>query len=127
MIASVYCTRARGAKLPRPTEPVQGNFLLVKGGRGDVQWLDARLVDNNVDRLRPLIKAQVTRVSDHGMVVEGVEVVTRTKGSKSNAETFRQVWWVFVLTQQAVDTFDGEDPLEAIAEQKHAAAGPSGF
>lgn len=98
-----------------------------KGGRGDVQWLDARLVDNNVDRLRPLIKAQVTQVTEHGMVVEGVEVIPRTKGSKSNAETFRQVWWVFVLTTQAVDAFDGEDPLEAIAEQRQAAAGPFGI
>lgn len=103
-------------KLPRPNQQVHGNFLLEKSGRGDQQWLAARLVEGTQDMLRPLIKAEVRRVTNNGMVVKGSEVIARTGSSKSNAEVFAQVWWVFVLTQGALAEYDGDDPLEFIAD-----------
>lgn len=127
MIASVYCTRELGLRLPRPAEPVHGSLLLGKDGRGDMTWLRARLVDQGKDILRPLIRAQVTRVTEHGMVVEGLETITRTGSSKSNAETFPQVWWVFVLTGEGLAAFDGDDPLSVMAERRHAASSSTGF
>lgn len=118
MKAAVYVTRARGVKLPRPNQHVHGNFLLGKDGRGDQEWLTARLTDGKQELLRPLIKAQVRRVTDSGMVVKGIEVVPRTGSSKSNSEVYVQVWWVFVLTHSAVDRYDGDDPLEYIADSR---------
>ncbi|MGE0350937.1 hypothetical protein [Hydrogenophaga sp.] len=105
-------------KLPRPDSPVVGNVLLAKDSRGDEKWLTARLVNGTQDVLRPLIKARVSRVSDHGLVIEGTEVIARTGSSKSNTQTFVQVWWVFVITEQGINRYDGHDPLEAIADAR---------
>ena len=122
----VYRTHARGARLPRPMEPVRCNVFLKKESKGDRTWLKASAIDENGrEVLRPMIQAHVEKVTEHGMVIRGTEIVARTNGSKSNAETFPQVWWVFVLTSTAM--YDGEDPLDEIAERNRAAASASGF
>jgi hypothetical protein len=115
-----------GVKLPRPKEKIHGNLLLVKGGRGDQKWLTAKLTDGKLDRLPELIKARVSVISDHGMVIHGTEVLVRG-GSKSNVRECPQCWWVFVWTQQAIDFYDGDDPLENIVEMaalQKRSAGP---
>lgn len=124
----VYCTRMRGARLPRPTQPVRGNVLVSEESKGDQVWLRATTVDERGgELLRPLIKARIRKVTAHGMIISGTEVVTRTGSSKSGSEVFPQVWWVFVLTHSAIEIYEGEDPLDAISERKRAASSPSGF
>lgn len=124
----VYLTHARGAKLPRPSPPVRANVFVKPESRGDHLWLRATGLDERGHEvLRPLIKAQIEKVTEHGMVIRGTEVVARTNGSKSNAGTFPQVWWVFVLTASAMAVYEGEDPLDATADRKRAADSASGF
>lgn len=116
MRSSVYVLKESGVLLPRPRDKVFGNLLLQRDGRGDGRWLGARLTDNNVDLLRPLIHAQVLRISNHGIVIRGTELVTRTNSSKSSSVERSQIWWAFVVTEQAVTQFDGDDPLENLAD-----------
>lgn len=115
MMASVYRTWEYDVKLPRPRERVHGNLLLVKDGRGDQRWLTARLVGDDGEKLLPLVKAEVRRITDHGMVISGTEMIARTRGAKSNVRACRQVWWVFLWSAEGVDRYQGDDPLEAMA------------
>jgi hypothetical protein len=104
MMASVYCTMEGGVKLPRPKDKVPGNLLLKRAAQGDATWLSARLVENGVDVLRPLIKAEVREISEHGIVIHGQEIITRTASSKSGSRVYPQVWWVFVWTSMTATT-----------------------
>lgn len=124
MWASVYQTRERGVKLPRPRDRVHGEVTLEPDGKGDERWLLARCVSNGQDVLRPMIRAQVRRVTGYGMVIKGTEVTPRTGGSKSNVRADPQVWWVYVWTQTGMQRFDhSDDPLEHLAEERESYGG----
>lgn len=99
---------------------MRGNVLLTNERQGDNSWLTARVTDGTKELLRPLIKAQVLKVSDHGMVIDGIEVVARSTSQNTKVSRHRQVWWVFVWTDEAIDRYEGEDPLESLADAQRA-------
>jgi hypothetical protein len=117
MHASVYRLRAAGAPLPRPSEPVQGNLLLCREQRGDVDMLVARLMGGPAHEVLPaLLRAEVRLVTEHGMVIRGVEPLSRGQ-QKSRVRYTPQTWWAFILTEAAVDRFEGFDPLDTLADE----------
>ncbi len=77
MQASVYRLRERGLKLPRPAAPLCGDVQLARIERGDLKYLQARLLDGDRDVLPPLQKAVITRVSRNGVVIHGEEMASR--------------------------------------------------
>lgn len=120
MQASVYRLRAAGAPLPRPAEPVQGNLLLCREQRGDEVMLVARLLRGPATEALPaLMRAEVRSVTAHGMVIRGIEAHTRGQ-QKSRVRYVAQTWWAFILTDAAVDRFEGFDPLDTLAEEQRA-------
>lgn len=120
MQASVYRLRTAGAPLPRPAEPVQGNLLLCREQRGDEVMLVARLLLGPATEALPaLMRAEVRSVTEHGMVIRGVEAHTRGQ-QKSRVRYVAQTWWAFILTDAAVDRFEGFDPLDTLAEEQRA-------
>lgn len=102
---------------------MRGNVLLKNERQGDKSWLTARVTDGTKELLRPLIKAQVIKVSDHGMVIDGIEVVARSTSQNTKVSRHRQVWWVFVWTAEAIDRYEGEDPLESLADEQRVGPG----
>jgi hypothetical protein len=117
--ASVYRLRDHGIKLPRPLPPRSGDVQLSKIERSDLKYLQARLLDGSIDLLPPLHKASVARVSRNGMVIHGIEMVSRKTASiKARVSTHQQTWWVLVVCEElnGVDLLEeisnGEDPLE---------------
>jgi len=118
MQASVYRLRAGGAPLPRPTEPVQGNLLLCRESLGDEVILVARLLQGPAAEALPaLMRAEVRSISNHGLVIRGVEARSRGQ-QKSRVRYVAQTWWAFILTDAAVDRFEGFDPLDTLAEEQ---------
>ena len=112
MQASVYRLRDRGIKLPRPFPPVAGDVLLGRIDSGDLKYLRARLVVDNRDALPPLHQAMVTRVSGHGLVIQGIEFSQRVPGSgKAKFSKHPQTWWVLVRAEAPL----GLDVLEEMA------------
>ena len=109
MHAAVYRLRERGIRLPKPKDPVSGELRLHPHhvGTDDSQALLAELVrDDGAIALPPLHGAAVRRVTMGGMVIRGIEIVSRG-GSKSRVEKFRQTWWCLVLTEAVVqEAFD---------------------
>lgn len=63
------------------------------------------------------------KVSDHGMVIEGIEVVARSTSQNTKVSKYRQVWWVFVCTDDALSRYEGEDPLESLADAQRVGSG----
>lgn len=119
MKASVYRLRDQGIKLPRPLPPRSGDVQLSKIDRSDLKYLQVRLLDGSIDVLPPLHKASVTRVTRNGMVIHGMEMVSRKPESiKAKVSTYLQTWWVLVVCEEpnGVDVLEeianGEDPLE---------------
>lgn len=106
MLVQVYCsvyrTRDRGIKLPFPQQPVAGELRLDKWGNGSNNhgYKQARLLsDNGKTTLVPsMMPAEVKNITAHGIEVHGTEVIPRGHGSKSNVETYPQVWWCLVHT-----------------------------
>lgn len=116
MQASIYRLRAKGIKLPRPTEPRAGELLLGKIDRGDKKIVQARLMDGTLDKLPPLYGATITRVTRNGMVISGSEMSSRVPGSiKASITMHRQTWWVVVMCTP----MDGIDVLEEMADGEH--------
>ncbi|CDN87337.1 hypothetical protein BN948_01757 [Hydrogenophaga intermedia] len=117
MRASIYRLRASGVPLPQPQTPVVGDFRLTKEKRGDETMKVARLLgDSKLEALPPLMKADVTVVSEYGMVVHGIEAHSRG-GLKSSVRWGPQTWWVFILTEHAIERFESENPLETMADE----------
>jgi hypothetical protein len=117
VLASVYRLRASGALLPRPAEPVQGDLRLSNEAGGDGALI-ARLMGGAArEVLPPLMHAQVRAVTAHGLVIRGIEAHSRGQ-QKSRVRYAPQTWWAFILTDDGVDRFDGDDPLRALEEEK---------
>jgi hypothetical protein len=120
MRASIYRLRSRGAPLPRPETPVVGDLRLHQEKRGDETMMVARLLgDTKLELLSPLMRAQVTAVSEHGIVIRGIEAHSRG-GQKSRVSWGPQTWWAFILTEHAIERFDCENPLEAMCDEHDA-------
>ena len=82
MKAAVYRVRERGIRLPRPKEAMEGDLVMDDCDRGDTRELKAQLLeDNGQDKLPPLIEAQVSRISQNGLVLKGTEMASRVPGS----------------------------------------------
>lgn len=117
MLASVYRLRAGGSLLPRPAQPVQGDLRLANEAGGD-GTLIARLMGGPAHEvLPPLMRAQVRAITAHGLVIRGIEVHSRGQ-QKSRVRYTPQTWWAFILTDDGVDHFEGNDPLNALDEEK---------
>lgn len=117
MHASVYRLRAGGALLPRPAEPVQGDLRLCNEAGGDGALI-ARLMGGAAhELLPPLMHAQVRAITAHGLVIRGIEAHSRGQ-QKSRVRYAPQTWWAFILTDDGVDRFEGNDPLHALQEEK---------
>lgn len=116
MQASVYRLRAAGVPLPRPTEPVLGSLRLAREQHGEEGMLIARLRGGpGHEVLPPLLKAEVRAVTENGLVIRGMEAITRGR-QKSRVRFAAQTWWVFILTEGGMATFESLDPLEALAD-----------
>lgn len=102
---------------------MRGNVLLKNERQGDNSWLTARVTDGTKELLRPLIKAQVLKVFHHGMVIDGIEVVARSTSENTKVSRHCQVWWVFVWTDEAINRYEGEDPLESLADAQRFGCG----
>lgn len=112
MQATVYRLRDRGIKLPRPFPPVAGEVLLAKVDRGDLKYLQAKLVVDSREVLPSLHQAIVSRVTRNGMVIHGTEMAQRVPGSgKAKVSKHPQTWWVLVVAEAPA----GVDALEEIA------------
>jgi hypothetical protein len=123
MQASVYRLRDRGIKLPRPSSPQSGDVQLAKIDRRDLRYLQARLLDGDLDVLPPLHKAVITRVSNNGMVIHGEEMASRKPSStKTRVSSYRQTWWALVQCEapSGIDLLEeianGEDPSDYLSD-----------
>jgi hypothetical protein len=109
MYAAVYRLRERGVRLPKPKDPISGELRMHthKVGSNDPSALLAELVvDTGRVALPPLHGATVRRVTKGGMVIRGMEMLSRG-GPKGRVERFRQTWWCLVLTETVVqEVFD---------------------
>jgi hypothetical protein len=118
MQASVYRLRAAGVPLPRPAEPVLGSLRLAREQHGEEGMLIARLRGGpGHEVLPPLLKAEVRAVTENGLVIRGMEAITRGR-QKSRVRFAAQTWWVFILTEGGVATFESLDPLESLADAR---------
>lgn len=54
-------------------------------------------------------------VTENGLVIRGMEAITRGR-QKSRVRFAAQTWWVFILTEGGMATFESLDPLEALAD-----------
>lgn len=63
------------------------------------------------------------KVSDHGMVVDGIDVVAHSTTHNIKIKRHRQLWWVFVWTDEAIDRCEGEDPLGSLADAQWVESG----
>lgn len=119
MRTAIYRLRDRGIRLPRPTEPREGNLVLAMSERGNRKLLKAQLMDNGRDLLPPLLKAQVTKITQYGLVLKGVEMTSRVPGSiKANVSTHAQTWWALIHTSDFTEMYEDLDPLDEIAAMK---------
>jgi hypothetical protein len=100
MQASVYRLRQRGIKLPRPQQAVAGDLRLTKGlDSANRMTHKAQLLDGNGGMALPALEgARVTRITAHGIVVTGTEIVARRHGVKASADYWEQTWWCMVPT-----------------------------
>lgn len=113
MYAAVYRLRERGVRLPKPKDPVSGQLCLRphQVGTDDPQALLAELLgDGSRIVLPPLHGALVRRVTAGGMVIRGIEILSRG-GPKGRVEKFRQTWWCLVLTESVVQEVFDLNPL----------------
>jgi len=97
---------------------VQGNLLLCREQHGDEVMLVARLLLGPATEALPaLMRAEVRSVTERGMVIRGIEAHTRGQPN-SRVRYVAQTWWAFILTDAAVDRFEGFDPLNTLAEEQ---------
>lgn len=116
MLASVYRTRDRGIKLPRPQSPVTGELLVAEESRGDEKMLIARLMGNGeVQMLPALFRVRYGPLTRNGIVIHGVEPLTRGQ-QKSKVQYLPQTWWAFIHTESGLYCYDGNDPLDFMAD-----------
>lgn len=126
MFASVYRLRDQGIRLPRPKEPVQGALAMAMETRGDRSWLKAQLLEGQRDLLPPLLNASVTRITRNGMVIQGIELSSRVQGSiKARVSQHRQTWWIAVVTEDLLASYEDLDPLEELSERQGLPGGPT--
>lgn len=59
------------------------------------------------------------------MAIEGTEVVARSTSQNAKVYRHRQVWWVFVVTHEGINRYDGEDPLDTLADLQRSRMGSS--
>lgn len=117
MRASIYRLRAPGAPLPQPESPVVGDLRLHREKRGDETMLVARLLgDSQLELLSPLLRAEVTAVSEHGIVIRGIQAHGRGQ-QKSRVSWAPQTWWAFILTEHAIERYETENPLQALVDE----------
>lgn len=118
MWASIYRLRALGAQLPQPETPVVGDLRLHREKRGDETMLVARLLgDSKLELLSPLMRAEVTAVSEHGIVIRGLQAHGRGQ-QKSRVHWAPQTWWAFILTEHAIERYETENPLQALVDEE---------
>jgi hypothetical protein len=124
MLATVYRTRDRGIRLPRPHSPVTGDLLLEVQTRGGESMQVASLMGDSgkVQMLPTLFKARVLRVTANGLVIAGKEPLTRGQ-QKSKVEFKPQTWWAFIHTDRGIYRYDGNDPLDFMADEAVLARG----
>lgn len=116
MLATVYRTRDRGIKLPRPQSPVTGELLVAEETRADEKMLIARLMGSgDVQMLPPLFKVRYGPITRNGIVIHGMEALTRGQ-QKSKVEHKLQTWWAFIHTESGLYRYDGNDPLDYMAD-----------
>lgn len=99
-------------RLPRPRDPVMGDLRLEAFSHGNETWLRAQLLDERRELLAPLHRAKVLKVTRHGMVIGGIEMVPHSPGSKSRTSQHRQTWWAMVWTEQALKELPRDDPMD---------------
>lgn len=110
MQANVYRLRQRGLKLPRPQQAVPGNLLLTNGvGSDGRQTFKAQLLSGAGDALAlpSLEQATVRRITGHGLVIRGVEIIPRRQGVKASADFWPQTWWCLVPTVAMAENWTG--------------------
>ncbi len=115
MRASIYRLKSNGVPLPRPDIPVVGELRMRPEEIGNVKMRVARLLGGTHELLPALLKAEAQVFSAHGIVIHGVELLSRGR-QKSTSRPVPQTWWAFILTESGIVQYDGEDPLEAIAD-----------
>lgn len=109
MYATVYRTRAHGVRLPRPSGPVAGRLVLEKYRDGYMQpRLVAKLTVemSNALVLPELHEARVLKITAHGIVVTGSELIPRRTTRKSSTDRFQQTWWCLIHTVGLADALD---------------------
>jgi len=107
--ATVYRTRDKGVRLPRPQQGVSGHLVLLPWKDGSRTSLRAKLTDerSQASSLLPdLHDALVERISANGIKISGTEVIARRTTNKSSADYFRQTWWCLVHTIYIAEFLD---------------------
>lgn len=51
------------------------------------------------------------KVSNHEMVIDGIDVVAHSTTHIMKINLYRQLWWVFVWTDKAIDRFEDDHTL----------------
>lgn len=75
------------------------------------EGLCARLQLDGKDIIPPLFQAIVTRITQHGMVLKGLER-SRRGGAKGRTSLHEQTWWVLVHTDDLLEFHEDGDPLD---------------
>jgi hypothetical protein len=109
--ATVYRTRLRGMRLPRPQQAVHGRLRLARWHDG----LKATLWHESSDTVLVLPElhwAHVDRITTSGIMISGHEIVPRRANNKANADYHRQTWWCLVHTEFLAQVLDVAEPRE---------------
>ena len=90
--------------------------------RGDERFMVARVLgDARLELLPPLLRAEVLKVSAHGLVIRGIEAYSRGQ-QKSRVRYAPQTWWAFIVTEFAAARYESTDPLDTLEDEARSIA-----
>ena len=114
MYSGVYRLRERGIRLSKPLPPVYGELRIRPhriGTRDPHAVLAELLLDADAPALPPLHQALVRKLTRGGIVIMGVEMISR-QSAKSRVERYLQTWWCMVLPEPVA-----HNDVQSVAEQ----------
>lgn len=126
MFATVYRTRDRGFRLPRPRQGVSGSLALQAVREAEDASVKATLTQDSsttTSLLPDLFGARVIRISATGIAIAGYEVVARRAGSKSAVDRYEQCWWCLVHTVRLAEMLDVATEADMLFDRAHSSTG----
>lgn len=112
----VYRLREKGQRLARSVVvargPVAGELLYRERVTRSGIFLASLVLDTGgTYALPPLDRADLRRVTPGGLMIAGLEVITRVPSIKSSADWWPQAWWCVPFGGTLPDPADDRRPL----------------